>query len=257
MLLRIENLSVAAVTPQGKKAIVDNISLDVGRERIVALVGGSGSGKTTTGMAILRLLLPPLNIKCGRIIFEGNDLLNFSSAAMRQVRARKIAMVFQEPLNAMNPVFTIGQQIEEVLAAHTKLGQRQRQGKALELLRQADISEPRRIANSYPHQLSGGLRQRAMIAQAIALEPRLIIADEPTSNLDVTVQARIIELFRRLRADQKVSVLLITHDLGLVRHFADEVAVMHQGEIIERGPVGAVMSAPRQEYTKELVKTIA
>lgn len=172
---------------------------------------------------------------------------------MQKIRGKDIAMVFQEPLYAFNPVFTIGYQIEEVLMVHTRLNARERQQRILELLSWVGMADPKRIAQQYPHQLSGGMRQRGMIAQALAGEPQLIIADEPTSNLDVSLQARIIDLFQKIKREMKLSILLITHDLGMVGHLADEVMVMHQGKIIERGKTAAVLQMPQKEYTKTLL----
>ncbi len=252
-VLKIAGLGVNAFDGMDHKRIVNSFNLIVEKEKIVALVGGSGSGKTTTGLAILRLLPEALMVHSGKIIFEGRDLLALSLEEMRQLRGAEIGMVFQEPLYAFNPVFRIGDQIKEVLIFHSSLGSEQRQKRILELLNLVGISEPQRIANSYPHQLSGGMRQRAMIAQAIAGDPKLIIADEPTSNLDVTLQAHIIELFRKLKDELRLSILLITHDLGMVEHLADEVAVLSGGRVIESGPTKEILQHPNSEYTKQLM----
>ena len=242
----------------GKKkiqpAILENISLEIKPQTILALVGGSGSGKTTTGLAILRLLPPALNIQKGKIHFQGNELLSSLESHMRGIRGKEISVVFQEPLYAFNPVFSMGSQIEEVLRFHTSFNRRQRQQKVLELLKLVEIPDPLRVVKSYPHQLSGGMRQRAMIAQAIAAGPKLLIADEPTSNLDVTLQAKIMDLFRHLKDQLKLSILLITHDLGMVSHLADEIAVMTKGRIVEFGGTQAILENPKHEYTKELLK---
>ncbi len=251
-LLVVENLTV---TVAGKN-IVNAVNLEVPLLSVTALVGGSGSGKTTLGLAILRLLPLGLVVRQGRILFEGGDVFGFSAEHMRLLRGKDISMVFQEPLYAFNPVFSIGDQIEEVLREHGTLNARQRRGRILELLNLVGLPEPQRIAGNYPHQLSGGMRQRAMIAQAIAANPRLIIADEPTSNLDVTLQAKIMELFRKLKDELKLSILLITHDLGMVSHMADRVAVMTQGEIVERGTTQDVLKAPQHPYTRTLMETM-
>ena len=256
MLLVIENLSVRLCAGEKQTAIVEGVNLRVPDEKIVALVGGSGSGMTTTGLAVMRLLAPELAVTAGKIIFQGKDLLSLSETRMRHVRGKSIGMVFQEPLYAFNPVFTIGYQIEEVLRMHTTLNSSERKGRVRHLLETVEIGEPGRVAHSYPHQLSGGMRQRAMIAQAIAGNPQLIIADEPTSNLDVTLQARIMELFRRLTRELKLSIILITHDLGLVGHLADEVTVMEQGKSVEWGKTKEVLARPQQEYTQRLMKVL-
>ena len=255
-MLTIKNLTIIVEENATTKKIVDNVSLSVPPETIVALVGGSGSGKTTTGLAILRLLSPALKIERGEIIFENQDLLKSSEEHLRQLRGKKISMVFQEPLNAFNPLFTIGYQIGEVLIYHTTMSLGERGKKVLELLDIVGIPDPLRIVNSYPHQLSGGLRQRAMIAQAIAGNPSLIIADEPTSNLDVTLQSHILELFRKLRQELELSILLITHDLGVVSHLADEVTVLNQGQVVESGKTKSIVTQPRHPYTKELMETL-
>lgn len=249
MLLQIRNLSVEV----GSKKIVNDVSLAIDGRSVFSLVGGSGSGKSTTALAVLRLLSPDLQVTSGEILFSGQDLLKLPPEELRQVRGREIAMVFQEPLTAFNPVLTIGQQIEEVFLAHTNFSAEKRKTETLTLLDTVGIKEPKRVYQSYPHQLSGGMRQRAMIGQAIALKPKLLIADEPTSSLDVTLQARIIDLFLKLRKQFGLSVFLITHDLGVVRHMADDVAVMTGGVIVERGETPVILNHPKHFYTKELL----
>jgi len=251
MLLEIKDLSV--IVDVGGKKIVDGLSLSIADRSIFALVGGSGSGKSTTGLAILQLLAPGLTVKSGETLFGGRDLLKIRSEELRNVRGKEIAMVFQEPLYAFNPVLTVGQQIEEVFSSHTDYSREKRMQESLALLDVVGIKEPARVYKSYPHQLSGGMRQRAMIAQAVALKPKLIIADEPTSSLDVTLQARIIELFLKLRDQFGLSVLLITHDLGVVKHMADNVAVMNSGKIVETGNAAAILQNPKHHYTRELL----
>lgn len=248
-LLVVENLTVTVM----EKTLVNAASLEVPALSITALVGGSGSGKTTLGIAILRLLPLGLVVRQGRVLWEGEDILTFSAERMRRLRGKDISMIFQEPLYAFNPVFRVGDQVEEVLRVHGCLDSRQRRGRVLELLDLVGLPDPKRAAGSYPHQLSGGMRQRAMIAQAIAAGPKLIIADEPTSNLDVTLQAKIMELFRKLRDELKLSIILITHDLGVVAHMADHVAVITEGEIIERGATREVLGNPRHPYTRALM----
>jgi len=223
MLLSIKNLTVEV----GTKTLVNNVSLDVPRGKIVAIAGASGSGKTTVGLSILRLLPPALSIKQGSIVFEGQDLLELSTEEMRQRRGARIGMVFQEPLSAFDPLFTIGQQCDEVLASHTKLSKQDRYKKVLETLSEVELPDPQGAYKSFPHQLSGGMRQRAMVAQAIICGPSLIIADEPTSSLDVILQVKIMELFARLKV-KNISILLISHDLDMIAHLADETIVLRQ-----------------------------
>jgi len=247
-ILSINDLTVSV----GSKALVNQVSFDVSPHQIVAIAGGSGSGKTTIGLSILRLLPSALKIKQGSIVFEGKDLLKLSPAEMRQCRGARIGMVFQEPLSAFDPLFTIGQQCDEVLVAHTPLSKQGRFKRVLEILSEVELPDPKRAYECYPHQLSGGMRQRAMIAQAIMAGPSLIIADEPTSSLDVTLQVKIMDLFRRLT--KKMSILLIAHDLGMIAHLADEVVILHQGQLIEKGLVAEVIGQPKHSYTRQLIE---
>ncbi len=225
-LLSIRNLIVTV----GDAKILDGVSFDVPCGKIIGLVGPSGSGKTTVGLSILRLLPEALLIQGGKIMFEGEDLLAMSQQDMRRRRGTRIAMVFQEPLDAFDPLFTIGGQIDEVLAAHTDLPPAQRRQRVLEVLSQVKLPDPGRVYRSYPHQISGGQRQRAMIAQAIACGPKLLIADEPTSNVDVVVQAGIMDVFRALKTELEMSIILITHDLDMVAHVADGTIALHKGK---------------------------
>ncbi len=255
-LLKIENLHIGIEEENKYRALLKGLNLEINALEIFALVGTSGSGKTTAGLSILRLLAPPIIVENGKILFEGENLLEKSASQMRQLRGKDIGMIFQEPLSAFNPLFTIGFQIEETLKHHTSLKSRQIQERVYELLHMVEIADPRRVAKSYPHQISGGMRQRAMIAQAIAGGPRLIIADEPTSNLDVTIQAHILELFKKLRSELKISMLLITHDLGVVYHLADRVGILYDGCIVELGKPQDVLFHPRHPLTCELAETL-
>ncbi|MGE0268344.1 MAG: ABC transporter ATP-binding protein [Candidatus Omnitrophota bacterium] len=254
-LLSVKNLTVC-LDRTGQHKIVDDVVFDIGESEIVGLVGGSGSGKTTTGYSILGLLDPALRITSGEIFFQGKNLMKCSEDEMRAIRGGRISMIFQEPLNAFNPVFSIGYQIDEMLQFHTDLNWDQRQKRIMELLDMVGLPDPNRIIKNYPHQLSGGMRQRAMIAQAIAADPKLIIADEPTSSLDVTLQARIIDLFKKICDELKLSILLITHDLGMVGHLCDRVAVMTEGKIVEFDESAKIIAEPKHEYTKKLLGTV-
>jgi len=248
-LLSVKDLTVAV----GAKVLVDQVSFDLPRGKIVAIAGGSGSGKTTIGLSILRLLPSALAIKQGSIVFENRNLLNLSNEEIRQCRGARIGMVFQEPLSAFDPLFTIGQQLDEVLSAHTQLSRQERYKKALDILSEVELPDPQRAYKSYPHQLSGGMRQRAMVAQSLVCGPSLIIADEPTSSLDVSLQIKIMELFIRLK-NKGISILLIAHDLGMISHVADEVIILRQGQMVEKGLVAQVIGQPQHEYTKQLVE---
>jgi len=256
MLLAVKDLSIVVNDLAQEKTIVDGISFEVKEKTVTALVGGSGSGKTTTGLATLQLLPSGLSIKRGEVIFKNENLATLPQERLRNIRGKDIAMVFQEPLSAFNPLFTIGAQIEEVLMFHTDLNSTKRQARVFEILNLVGIDEAKRIYNQYPHHLSGGLRQRAMIAQALAANPSLMIADEPTSNLDVTLQAKVIDLFRKLKAELNLSILLITHDLGMVEHLADEVVVMKQGKIVEQGTTKNIIQNPQHPYTQKLIEVV-
>ena len=247
-LLSIQNLTVTV----NETKILDDVSFRVGKGRVTALAGPSGSGKTTAGMSILRLLDQALRVRSGQVLFENEDLLAMPAQDMRRVRGAQIAMVFQEPLDAFDPLFTIGEQIDEVLAAHTDLSSQQRRQRAMEVLSRVQLPQPERVIRRYPHQLSGGQRQRAMIAQSIACGPKLLIADEPTSNLDVVAQAGIMDVLRALKSE--MSVILITHDLGMVAHIADDAVVLCEGMAVETGPVKDIMTNPCHPYTQAMVE---
>ncbi|MBF0478500.1 MAG: ABC transporter ATP-binding protein [Candidatus Omnitrophica bacterium] len=249
-ILHIQNLNVSVAN----RLLINNLGFDVKAEKVTALVGGSGSGKTTIGLSILQLLNPALKIQSGKIILSGVNLLSLAEHQMRLVRGKDIGMVFQEPLHAFNPLFQIGFQIDEVLRYHTQLDHPTRIKRMQELLDLVGLPDPERILRSYPHQLSGGMRQRAMIAQAIAAGPKLLIADEPTSSLDVTLQAKIMELFKKLQKELGLSMLLITHDLAMAQYMADDIVVLSQGEVVEQGACGHIMNFPKDDYTKKLIE---
>ena len=235
---------------------VDGVSLQVQRGETLGLVGESGCGKSVTALSIIRLVQPPGRITGGTIVFEGRDLTTLDEPEMRRVRGARIGFVFQEPMTALNPVFTIGDQIAESLVVHGLAGRAAARSRAVELLEAVRIPEPRKRAGDYPHQLSGGMRQRALIAAAISCCPSLLIADEPTTALDVTIQAEILDLLREMRAQFGLALLLITHDLGVVAHLADRVAVMYAGRIVEEGPTATVLSRPAHPYTRGLLRSL-
>lgn len=253
-LLTVRNLSVAFEQGEQQTLAVDGISFDIQPGEVVALVGESGSGKSVTANSILKLLpYPAASHPSGEILFEGRDLMRLSETDLRSVRGNAITMIFQEPMTSLNPLHAIEKQIGEILGLHQGLSGSKAREQTLELLRQVGIREPEKRLKAYPHELSGGQRQRVMIAMALANRPRLLIADEPTTALDVTVQAQILELLRRLRADHGMSMLFITHDLGIVRKFADRVCVMTKGKIVESGPVTEIFANPQHSYTKHLL----
>lgn len=253
-LLSLSDLTIRLQGDLGERTLLEGIGLDINKEEIAALVGSSGGGKTSLGLAVLRLLPRAMQVSKGSVLFKGQDLLSLSPLAMQKVRGKEISMVFQDSLSAFNPVFRIGDQIAEVVRVHQRISRPQALKRAWELLDLVEIKEARRIASSYPHQLSGGLRQRAMIAQAIAATPSLVIADEPTSNLDVTIQAKILALFRKLQKQMHLSILLITHDLGVVRFLADRVFILSEGKIVESGGARSVLEAPKHDLTRRLIK---
>jgi oligopeptide/dipeptide ABC transporter ATP-binding protein len=237
-------------------AAVDAVSFEVGRGETLGLVGESGSGKSVTALSIVRLVLPPGRIAAGRIELDGRNLLELDEAEMQRIRGRRIGFIFQEPMVALNPVYTIGFQIAETLAVHDLARGEAAKKRAVELLEAVRVPDPARRAREYPHQLSGGLRQRAMIALALSAEPALVIADEPTAALDVTVQAEILDLLREMRRSFHLSLLLITHDLGVIAEMADCVAVMYAGRIVEQSTVGDLLTSPAHPYTRGLLASI-
>jgi len=236
---------------------VDGVSFDITRGETVAVVGESGSGKSVTALSILRLIRNPGRIEAkSSILFEGRELLALNEREIRGIRGNRIAMIFQEPMSALNPVLTVGEQIAEVVRVHTNASHREAWESAIEMLELTGMSEPRLRASEYPHQLSGGMRQRVMIAMALVLRPALLIADEPTTALDVTIQAQILELLQRLQRQLNMAVLLITHDLGVVAEVADRVVVMYGGEVVERATVMELFGAPHHPYTEGLMNAM-
>jgi peptide/nickel transport system ATP-binding protein len=254
-LLQVEHLNVSFSTQTGDVAAVRDVSFSIPESGTLGLVGESGSGKSATSLAIMRLLPPQARVE-GRINFAGEDLLRLPDESMRRIRGQGISMIFQEPMTALNPVMRVGDQVAEALLAHSQASKTEARNRAVEALREVAIPEPETRARDYPHQLSGGQRQRVMIAMALVNHPQLLIADEPTTALDVTIQAQILELLRGLREKYKLAVLFISHDLGVVSRVADHVAVMYAGEIVEMGPVETVFSAATHVYTRGLISAI-
>ncbi len=255
-LLEIAGLTTTFVTGAGSVTAVDHVDLSLEAGRVLGLVGESGCGKTITALSILNLVPPPGRITSGSILFEGRNLLALSESEMRGIRGARIAMVFQEPMTALNPVFTIGNQISEVLTAHQDITRREALARSVELLRSVNIPAPEKRVHEYPHQLSGGMRQRVVIAMAIACRPALILADEPTTALDVTIQAHILELLSRIQAEMGMAMILVTHDLGLIAERAHEVAVMYAGRIVEQAETVELFAHPLHPYTRGLLASL-
>ena len=256
-LLEVEDLKTHFFTRDGVVRAVDGISFTIQPGETLALVGESGCGKSVTSLSIMRLIAsPPGRTVAGAIRFDGRDLLGLSEPEMRQVRGNEISMIFQEPMTSLNPVLTIGGQIAEALVLHRGLGRSQATARAIEMLRLVNIPEPARRASEYPHQMSGGMRQRVMIAMALACNPKLLIADEPTTALDVTIQAQILDLMRALKEKTGAAIMLITHDLGVVAEMAQRVVVMYAGRKVEEAAVNDLFDRPRHPYTRGLMKSI-
>jgi len=263
-LLRVEGLTTVfdPAGAGGRKstavpvAAVDHVSFEINAGETLGLVGESGSGKSVTALSIMRLVQPPGRIAAGRILFKGRDLIELDEPAMREVRGAEISLIFQEPMTALNPVFRVGDQIAEALLVHGRASRQEARDKAIELLQAVRIPDPAARVRDYPHQLSGGMRQRVMIAIALACRPSLVIADEPTTALDVTIQAQILDLLREMKDAFHLSLLLITHDLGVIAETADRVAVMYAGRVVETGPVRQIFRQPAHPYTRGLLASM-
>jgi peptide/nickel transport system ATP-binding protein len=254
-LLQVDRLFVKFATQTGAVAAVRDVSFSIAKSGTLGLVGESGSGKSATSLAIMRLLPPQASVT-GRISFGGQDLLALSDDSMRQIRGAGISMIFQEPMTALNPVMRVGDQVAEAVMAHQRISRREAWNHAVDALHEVAIPDPERRSRDYPHQLSGGQRQRVMIAMALVNHPRLLIADEPTTALDVTIQAQILNLLRELRERHNLAVLFISHDLGVISQVADQVAVMYKGEIVEMGAVAQIFSDASHPYTRGLISAI-
>ena len=253
-LLRVQDLHVEFKTRRGQALVLNGVDFEIRSGETLCVVGESGCGKSMTALALLRLIpSPPGRIRSGRVLFQGEDLVQASEARMREVRGNRISMIFQEPMTSLNPVFTVGDQIGESLQLHAGLNASAARQRAIEMLQQVGIPAPERRVDEYPHQLSGGMRQRVMIAMALACRPDILIADEPTTALDVTVQAQIFDLLRALQRDKGTAIMFITHDMGAVAEMADRVMVMYAGRVIEQGTTEQVLSQPGHPYTRGLI----
>jgi oligopeptide/dipeptide ABC transporter ATP-binding protein len=255
-VISVTDLNISFKTAAGVIKVVENVSFSIGKGECLAVVGESGSGKSVSALATIGLLVKDQSIVTGSVIFRGNELLGKPESYMRKIRGGGISMIFQEPLSALNPVTTIGEQIAEVLVAHGRAGWKEANKKAIEYLELVEIAQAPQRVKQYPHQLSGGMRQRAMIAMALAGEPELIIADEPTTALDVTIQAQVLDLLRRTTRERGTALMLITHDLGVVAETADRLAVMYAGQIVEEGPAKEVLRSPASPYALDLIASI-
>ena len=256
-VLSVRNLHTAVATPEGAFDVVRDVSFDINANEVLCLVGESGCGKTITALSIMRLLpTPPVRITSGEVVFDGTDLTQLPERSVRGIRSERISMIFQDPLTSLDPVFTVGQVMTEVIRAHRGVTKAEARAMSIDVLQAVGLPAPTERFDSYPHELSGGMRQRVMIATALVLDPEILIADEPTTALDVTVQAQILERLRSEQQDRHMSMLLITHDLAVVASIADRVAVMYAGEIVEEAPVDELFSDPRHPYTQGLLRAL-
>jgi len=256
-LIRVKDLHTSFFTPEGEVRAIDGVSFSVDEGKTLGLVGESGCGKSVTSLSIMRLIAsPPGKIVGGEIFYRGRDLLRLNNEEMRKIRGNEISMIFQEPMTSLNPVFTVGNQIGEAIKLHQGLGKKETRAKTIEMLRLVKIADPESRVDAYPHQLSGGMRQRVMIAMALSCNPSLLIADEPTTALDVTIQAQILELMKELQAEIGMALLLITHDLGVVAEQADDVAIMYAGKIVEKSSAPAIFARPLHPYTVGLLHSL-
>ncbi|MES2962533.1 MAG: ABC transporter ATP-binding protein [Bdellovibrionota bacterium] len=253
-LLSVENLDVAFETRRGLVHVIQDMSFEVKRGRTLGIVGESGSGKSVSSLAVMGLLPPTARIGSGRVMFDGRDLLKAGEGEMQSLRGGRLAMIFQDPMTSLNPSFTVGFQIEEALRTHGVTGDLH--AKAIELMEQVGIPDPELRLTSYPHQLSGGMSQRVMIAMAIACSPDLLIADEPTTALDVTIQAQILALLKKIQSDRGMGLILITHDIGVVAQMADDIVVMYAGHVMESGPKDDIIRRPKHPYTRALLESL-
>lgn len=256
-VLEVKNLKTSFFTDDGVVPAVDDVSFHINAGEIVGVVGESGCGKSITSLSIMGLVpTPPGKIVGGEILLNGEDLTKASEKRMRQIRGNEVAMIFQDPMSSLNPVFTIGNQMIEAIELHKKLGKNKAKQRAIEYMKLVGLPRPEELLNEYPHQLSGGMRQRIMIAMAMVCEPKLLIADEPTTALDVTIQAQILKLMKNLNENYQTSIMLITHDLGVVAQVCERVIVMYSGKVVEEGDVKSIFNDPKHPYTKGLIKSV-
>jgi len=256
MLLQVKDLKTSFFTNSGEVKAVNGVSFNLEKGKVLGIVGESGSGKSVTAYSIMRILSDPGKVVGGSILFDGTDLAQLSKKQMREVRGSKISIIFQDPMTSLNPVYTIGNQIEEAIRLHTNRNKKEIKDRAIEMLTLVGVNEPARRVKQYPHELSGGMRQRVMIAMALACEPDILIADEPTTALDVTIQAQILELMQELQKKMGMAIIMITHDLGVIADMCDEIIVMYGGRICERGNAEDIFYNPKHEYTKGLLHSI-
>ncbi|NLD52771.1 MAG: ABC transporter ATP-binding protein [Clostridiales bacterium] len=255
-ILQVKNLCTSFYTESGEVHAVNGVSFSLDKGKVLGIVGESGSGKSVTAYPIMRILTDTGKVTSGEVLFEGKNLLDFSKAEMRQLRGSKISIIFQDPMTSLNPVYTVGNQIREAIMLHTSRNKQQADQRALELLELVGVNDPAKRLKQYPHQLSGGMRQRVMIAMALACEPDILIADEPTTALDVTIQAQILELMQELQRKLQMAIIMITHDLGVIAEMCDEIIVMYAGSVCERGTADEIFYNPRHGYTQGLLRSI-
>ena len=255
-LLQVKNLSTSFNVESGEVRAVNGISFNLDKGKVLGIVGESGSGKSVTAYSIMRILVEPGRITGGQILFNGEDIVKYSKKQMREFRGKRISIIFQDPMTSLNPVYTIGNQLREAILLHTDRNREQANARALEMLQLVGVNDPEKRLKQYPHELSGGMRQRVMIAMALACEPDILIADEPTTALDVTIQAQILELMQELQKKLGMAIIMITHDLGVIASMCDEIIVMYAGRICERGTADEIFYNPRHEYTKGLLRSI-
>ena len=255
-LLQVKNLCTSFDVDAGEVRAVNGISFSLDKGKVLGIVGESGSGKSVTAYSIMRILVEPGRIKSGEILFDGQDIVKFSKKQMSEFRGKRVSIIFQDPMTSLNPTYTIGNQLREAILLHTNRNHEQANARAMEMLKLVGVNEPEKRLKQYPHELSGGMRQRVMIAMALACEPDILIADEPTTALDVTIQAQILELMKDLQKKLGMAIIMITHDLGVIADMCDEIIVMYAGRICERGTVDEIFYNPKHEYTKGLLRSI-
>ena len=255
-LLQVRDLCTSFDVDAGEVRAVNGISFSLDKGKVLGIVGESGSGKSVTAYSIMRILVEPGRIKSGEILFDGQDIVKFSKKQMSEFRGKRVSIIFQDPMTSLNPTYTIGNQLREAILLHTDRNREQANARAVEMLKLVGVNEPEKRLKQYPHELSGGMRQRVMIAMALACEPDILIADEPTTALDVTIQAQILELMKDLQKKLGMAIIMITHDLGVIADMCDEIIVMYAGRICERGTVDEIFYNPRHEYTKGLLRSI-